>query len=97
MSADTLTFHHEIEGLAVPALISAEFEAPDYSCGVVGGWFLVEAFISGPQERSWRFNRAEFAFLFGRTALQVAEESAYDVAQDRRYEDQDRREEEVGA
>lgn len=98
MSADTVTFEFEIPGLARPVSCEAELEGS--SVGFSGGWFLVSAKVPVPPGgNQWddpiaqEWDRVTFRHLFGPEMLRAVEEHASDVAQDRRYEDQDRREE----
>lgn len=81
-----LTVWHEIEGTARAAEILFNYEAPDYGCNQQGGWFLAVANIPLSPGMAFAISRPEFAYLFGSTALRVAEESAQDLAASR-YEE----------
>jgi hypothetical protein len=85
-------FEHEVEGLARPIVITAQYEAPDHSVGMNGGWFMVEAemqvppslFRKNPWLKTYLWNRDDFEYVFGSEALQVAEEAAYEHYEDMR-------------
>ena len=86
---DTITFEHEVEGLARPLTVTAEYEPADPSVGIQGGWFLVLAYVLIKHRYAMQVDRDDFEALFGSTALRVAEEAAAELAMAR----QDEREE----
>jgi hypothetical protein len=93
---NTITFSHEVDGLALPLIVTAEFDAGDRSVGINPGWWLVEAELElGPSAMLGNARRAEFpnlasmlwdrdsfALMFGDEALRVAEDAASDHAYD---------------
>lgn len=100
----TIDFRHNVEGVALDLLVTAEFEPRDASCNVSGGWFLLEAELDLsnaqrldlPKLAAMIWDRSSFALMFGLTALRVVEEAAADFAMDR-ANDRDREYEEVEA
>jgi hypothetical protein len=77
--SDRLVMEQEVEGLARPVLMAFEFKAPDQGCGQPGGYFMAFALLN-TGERVIEIYREEFRALFGRTALQAAEEQAESYA-----------------
>ena len=87
-------FEHDVEGLAHPVMVTAEFDEPDYSVGHSGGWFLAEAELQVPAAelkrnsylKGFKIGREEFRLWFGDEALQVVEDAAADQQEYRRQE-----------
>jgi hypothetical protein len=81
-----LSMHMTVEGVAIPFIAEFYFEEPDPGTGFSGGWFLWEAELDlshvqrmeKPKLSRMLWDRGSFEAMFGRTALQVAEEGACD-------------------
>src|SRR5262245_16589830 len=98
----SITFSHEVPGLAQPLTVTAEYDAGDRSVGINPGWWLVWAMVplawveislGRPEPRFWPLDRDDYAAVFGPTALRVVEEAAADRAsepeQDRNYPEEE--------
>lgn len=89
--SDTIHFHFTPEGLALPMIITAEYEPADPSCGQPGGWFLTEAEldlakfqrVERPKLARMLWDRESYRLMFGDLSLRVLEENAADLAQAR--------------
>jgi hypothetical protein len=84
--SDLLSVTLSVEGVRLPVIGRFEYEEPDRASGVTGGWYLVEAELDlsnrqrclHPTLAKMLWDREAFEAMFGRTALQVAEEGACD-------------------